>query len=94
MAKSIISNEKSCFICGDPNVVKHHSFHGTANRQISESQGCWIYLCPEHHNMSNEGVHFNHPFDVMLKKYTQMIWEEKNGKSREDFIKTFGKSHL
>ena len=94
MAKSIISNEKSCFICGDPNVVKHHIYHGTANRQISEVQGCWIYLCPAHHNMTNEGIHFNHPFEVMMKKYCQRVWEAKNGKSTEDFIKVFGKSYL
>jgi hypothetical protein len=43
--------------------------------------------------MSDEGVHFNTPFDIMLKKYGQEKWEEING-NREKFIKTFGKSYL
>ena len=92
MSKSIMSNEKQCFICGALEVHKHHIYHTTANRVVSERQGCWVYLCPKHHNMSDEGIHFNTPFDITLKKYCQQIWEEKH--SRDEFIKTFGKSYL
>jgi hypothetical protein len=92
--KSIISNEKECFICRTTySLHKHHIFFGYGNRQISDEQGCWVYLCARHHNMSDEGVHFNTPFDIMLKKYCQEKWEEING-NREKFIKTFGKSYL
>jgi hypothetical protein len=94
MAKSIINNDRECFICRDINDLhKHHIIHGTANRVLSEKHGLWVFLCGKHHNMSDEGVHFNHPFDVMLKKYAQRIWEEKNG-DRTQFIKIFGKSYL
>lgn len=92
--KSIISNEKVCFICRTTySLHRHHIFHGYANRQISEEQGCWVHLCGRHHNQSNEGVHFNTPFDIMLKKYCQEKWEELNG-TREQFRQIFGKSYL
>lgn len=95
MSKSLIDNDKHCFICYETeNLHKHHCWHGTANRKLAEKYGLWVYLCPYHHNMSDEGVHFNHPFDVMLKKYAQKTWEENKIGSREDFIKIFGKSYL
>jgi hypothetical protein len=94
MSKSIITNEKECFICMNTlDLHKHHIFYGYANRKISERDGCWVYLCPRHHNMSNEGVHMNKPFDIMLKKYCQEKWEAKNG-DRKEFIRTFGQSYL
>lgn len=94
MTKSIISNEPYCFLCGTSfNLHRHHVFYGRGRRQISERYGCWVYLCARHHNASNMGVHFNKEFDKNLKKYCQRKWEKLNG-SREDFIKTFGKSYL
>jgi len=43
--------------------------------------------------MSDEGIHFNAKRDLALKKYTQDVWEGRFG-TREDFIRTFGKSYL
>ena len=94
MSKSIISNDKKCFVCGSLNVHKHHIFHTTANRVVSEKEGCWIYLCPYHHNMSDSGIHFNNPFDVTMKIFCQHVWQETNNKTKDDFIRTFGKSYL
>ena len=94
MSKSIISNEKECLICGSKqDLHKHHIIHGYGSRRISEEQGCWCFLCGRHHDMSNEGVHFNIPFDIMLKKYCQEKWEQVNG-DRAKFIQIFGKSFL
>lgn len=94
MSKSIISNEKECFVCLTPiNLHRHHIFFGVGNRSKSEEYGCWCYLCDRHHNMSNEGVHFNLPFDRTLKKYCQERWEGLYG-DRKQFIKEFGKSYL
>ena len=91
--KSIISNHKVCFVCNDTNAIhKHHIFYGP-NRRNSDKEGCWVYLCAKHHNMSNEGVHFNKEFDLYLKKFCQATWEMENG-SREEFRKIFGKSYL
>lgn len=93
MAESIISNDKECFACGTlSDLHKHHIFMGS-NRAVSEKQGCWVYLCSNHHDMSPEAVHFNHCFDITLKKFCQHVWEEKKG-TRDEFRKLFGKSYL
>ncbi len=92
MSESIISNTKECLICKNPTVHKHHIYYGTANRKKSEAYGCWCYLCPWHHNLSNAGVHFNKALDLKLKKHCQLKFEEKY--SREEFIAIFGKNYL
>jgi len=94
MSKSIISNERYCLVCGSPiNIHKHHIYEGTGRRKISEKWGCWCYLCARHHNMSNEGVHFNKTLDLKLKQQCQKAWEYQYG-SREEFIESFGKNYL
>ena len=93
MSKSLISNERKCFICDTTlGLHKHHIFFGTANRKPSEKYGCWVYLCGEHHNLSNAGVHFNRELDLVFKRECQKRWEKQFG-SREDFIKTFGRNY-
>ncbi len=93
MSDSIICNDQECFICGKRDQLhKHHIYHTTANRQVSEAEGCWVYLCGYHHNLSNEGVHYNTPFDITLKKLCQIVWEQKG--ERDEFRKLFGKSWL
>jgi len=91
--RSIVDNERECLICGDTRYLhKHHIFFGAGRRQISEKYGCWCYLCPRHHNMSNEGVHFNTELDRKLKSYTQRCFKEVYPEL--DFLKIFGKSYL
>lgn len=92
MSDSILSNERVCYICGSPEVVQHHIFHGTANRALSDKWGCWVWLCPSHHT-GREGVHFQKDMDMRLKQICQQKWEELNG-GREEFRKVFGKSFL
>ena len=92
MKDSIICNDKRCFVCGCPiGLHHHHCFHGI-NRKNADQDGCWVYLCFAHHT-GMEGVHNNRPFDVMLMKISQMVWESKLG-SREDFRRRYGKSYL
>lgn len=92
--QSILSNERECFVCKTPlNLHKHHIYEGGGRRAISEKYGCWVYLCAKHHNMSDEGVHFNKKLDLSLKKKCQRRWESMC-RSREDFIKTFWRSYL
>lgn len=91
--KSLISNDKTCYVCGCNTVHKHHIFYGTANRKQSEKYGCWVWLCPYHHNMSNDGVHFNRELDLQIKRECQERWEEVHG-NRDEFRKIFGKSYL
>lgn len=92
--RSIVSNTKACYMCGRTSELhKHHIFYGTANRKVSEREGCWVYLCAHHHNLSKFSVHMNTSVDEWLKRKTQRIWEDKNG-GREAFIRAFGKSYL
>lgn len=98
--RSILSNDEQCWVCGDTTELhRHHVYGGVSNRKNSEYWGCWVYLCPIHHNMSNKGVHFNHDLDTLLKKTTQRAWEMKaefvyRERTREEFRKVFGKSYL
>lgn len=94
MSKSIISNEKRCFFCNTPNNLdRHHIFYGTANRKLSEEDGCWVWLCVDHHTLSSLSVHRNRNLDMILKQACQDIWEKKNG-GRVAFIQRYGKSWI
>ena len=93
MPKSIVSNEYKCLICGKPfGLHKHHVFYGTANRKMSEKYGCWVWLCPYHHNTSMNSIHANPGMDQKLKRETQMIFEQTH--SREEFMQIFGRSWI
>lgn len=91
---SIIQNDLSkCWVCGTTsNLHTHEVFYGSANRQKSIKYGCYVRLCGYHHNLSNNGVHFNKQLDTKLKQETQKAFEETH--SHEEFIKVFGKNYL
>lgn len=92
MSKSIMQDEKHCYVCGATQGLHlHHIFYGTANRKLSDKYGCTVYLCPYHHTASKNAVHVDHNFDVGLKRVCQRKLEAE-GWSREQFIKTFGRS--
>ena len=93
--KSIIQSKKECYITRSIyNLHKHHVFEGTANRKISEKDGLWIWLRRDWHNLSNYGVHFNKKLDLKLKRMAQKRWQEYYGKTKEDFIKRYGRNYL
>ena len=96
MAKeSIIQANKVCYYCQTPyNLHKHHIFYGIANRKKSEQDGCWCWLCARHHNMSDEGVHFDKEFDLWLKQVCESRWLQYYEATIEDFIKRYGKNYI
>ena len=89
---SILNNLDKCFFCGKPREAIHEVYFGTANRKISIKNGFCVGLCHAHHNMSNQGVHFNKDNDLELKRTYQKEYEKTH--SREDFIKLIGRSYL
>lgn len=92
MSMSIMSNKRECYLCGTSNDLhKHHIFYGTGKRSLSEKYGCWVFLCARHHNMSDEGVHFNKAFDNELKRQAQERFEITYPDI--NFLKTFGKNY-
>ena len=64
----LVPNLNTCFVCGTSEGIHiHHVFFGNANRQKSEEDHMIIGLCPYHHNLSKDGVHFNKQLDNLLK---------------------------
>lgn len=93
--KSIMQDERKCFISGcEQNLHKHHVYHGTAQRKISEDNGFWCYLTGALHNQSTEGVHCRdgHELDLALKEKCQEIFEETH--TRSEFMSIVGRNYL
>ena len=64
--KSILHcKDGTCYLCMKlkgyygtyPVVHEHHVWPGKPNKKISEDNGFKVYLCPEHHEFSEEAVH-------------------------------------
>lgn len=92
--ESVLQSLKECYVCGTTYCLhSHHIFYGTANRKISEKYGYKVFLCGNHHNMSDKGVHFDKKLDNHLKISAQKHFEDNHG-SRNDFISIFGKSYI
>lgn len=94
--KSIIQSKKECFECMSySNLEEHHAFFGTANRKLSEKDGLKVWLCQEHHR-GTTGVHGKdgHRLDTYIKSIAQMAYMRKYNKTKEEFIKRYGKNYL
>ena len=90
--QSIIQKEKKCLVCETPlNIHTHHIFGGTANRRLSEKYGLTAYLCERHHNMADEGIHYDKDFRINLQRIGQEAFtkEYPNLNFREIFGKNF-----
>lgn len=94
MRKSIIVEDlKHCLVCGTSfNIHIHHCIYGSANRKKSEKYGLIVPLCAKHHNMSNEGVHFNKELDMKLKQLAQKRFMEIY--PNENFLDIFKRNYL
>ncbi len=90
--KSIMQDEKKCYVTGRTYDLHKHHIYGGPNRTISEDNGFWVWLIPEYHNMSDEGVHFNKEFDTALKQECQLKYEQTH--TREEFMALIGRSYL
>ena len=91
--ESIIQTNKECWKCKTTlGLHSHHCFEGR-NRQNSEKYGLKVWLCGKHHNLSDEGVHFNKEFDLELKQLAQTKFCEYYNKTDEDFIKIFRRNY-
>jgi hypothetical protein len=94
--KSIIQSKKECFECMSySNLEEHHIFFGTANRKLSEKDGLKVWLCPYHHR-GTKGVHGKdgHTLDSYLKSIAQLAYMQYYNKTKEEFIKRYGKNYL
>ena len=90
--KSIIQEEKECYVTHRPYGLHKHNIFGGPNRKISEQYGFYIWLIPEFHNMSDKGIHFNKDFDLEVKMECQRRFEEEH--SRDEFMALIGRNYL
>lgn len=72
---------------------RHEVFFGPY-RQKSIKYGLVVFLQPQMHNMSNQGVHFNKAFDDELKRIGQAAAMEYYGWSVDQFRQEFGRNYL
>lgn len=92
--KTVLQDDRTCYVCGNPYVEDHHIFMGTLKRKKAEKRGLKLWLCNYHHTGSDDDCpHHNREIDLKYKRMAQKYYEEHCG-SREDFRLEFGKSYL
>ena len=91
--KSIIQERKECYITGATQGLHEHHIFAGKNRDNSEKYGLKVWLIPELHNMSQNGVHANKELRDLIHRAGQMAFERVHG-TREDFIQIFGENYL
>ena len=92
--KSIIQNEKECFICGTTNWLEEHHIFESFNRKLSEKYGLKVWLCHSHHNEPPFGVHHNKDNMLKLKQVGQKTFMNHYNKTEDEFREVFGRSYL
>ena len=90
--KSILQDEKKCYITGRKYGLHKHHIYGGPNRRISEEHGFYIWLVPELHNMSDMGIHFDKAFDLAVKRECQRVYESTH--TRAEFMALIGRNYL
>ncbi len=91
---SIIQKERCCYVCGSRGLLHCHHIYFGSKRQLSEKFGLKIWLCPTHHNFSNEGIHYNKSLDEKVKRMAQEKAMEYYGWNEEDWMKIFRRNYL
>ena len=94
MGKSIISEERRCYMCGSVRWIEHHHVFGAAYKKKSDKYGLIVPLCRWCHNEPPNGVHHNAENMRILREKAQKIAMKKYGWSIEDFIRIFGKNYI
>ena len=90
---SILDTEDGvCYLCGKHTETCRHEIFGGSNRKDSKRLGLWVNLCPDCHNCSPKGVHFNRDVDLELKKDGQLAFVRAYPFG--DFLAIFGKNYI
>lgn len=94
MARSIISEEKRCFICGSNQWIEIHHIFGAADRKKSTEYGLVVPLCHYCHNEPPNGVHQNKDIRRKLQAYAQKKAMKHYGWDMDTWRSIFGKNYL
>lgn len=74
---------------------RHEIFEGrTGNRQKSIEDGLVIFLTPELHRTGKHSIHLAPKEWLDLKRLAQETWMKYYNKTKEEFIKRYGRSYL
>lgn len=94
--KSIMQDKKECYITKRTTGLQEHHIFGRKNRRLSEKYGLKVWLVPELHNASDEGVHGKNGarLNLELKKEAQRAAMKHYGWSKQKFMEIFGKNYL
>lgn len=92
--KSIIQDEKKCFVTGSTDGLHKHHIFGAFNRDNSEKFGLWVWLRWDYHiaDSPNATPHNDKDTDLFFKRMAQRKFEETS--TRERFIEIFGRNYL
>lgn len=76
--------------------VKDMKCFGGANRDFSIEDGLVIFITSYNHRTSRNSVHLDpkNKIWIEVKQIAQKTWQEYYNKTKEDFIKRYGKSYL
>lgn len=92
MSKSILQEEKECWVCGmQAGLECHHIFAGVANRKISEKYGLKVWLCQRHHTGSR-GAQYDQSLNRQLKEAAQRAFEQRH--SHREWMELIRKNYL
>jgi hypothetical protein len=92
--KSIISNEKRCYLCGTQIWIEIHHVYGASNRNNSELYGLTVPLCRYCHNEPPNGVHYNKANNLALQSEVQKKAMRHYRWTEDEFREIFHKSYL
>lgn len=92
--KSIMQEEKECYLTGAKSGLHRHHIFGAFNRDNSEKYGLWVWLRWDRHiaDSPHRTPHNDAEIDMMLKREAQRKFEESH--TREEFMQIFGRNWL
>lgn len=98
--KSILKTKKGvCYLCahmkGDYRqqyTEEHHILYGSGRRELSESEGLKVDLCPDHHRNGQQAVHNNRDTRELLCEIAQLEFEVDH--THEEWMRIAGKNYL
>lgn len=82
-----------------PGSERHEVFEGysSKNRQYSIEDGLVIFITPNWHRTGKNSIHKDPKFwreDIKLQEIAERAWIEHYGKTKEDFIKRYGRNYI
>jgi hypothetical protein len=93
VSKSIMQDEKVCYISGSPvDLERHHVYYGAGRRKLSDKYGLTVWLRHDLHNEPPYGVHHCKQTRRMLEQAGQRAFQEHYPDL--DFMKIFGRNYL